>query len=80
LATLNSYILFLHSQHSIFVDNLLHIRDDHSPFCCLDIRQDSEFATGYGYPKTAFKREPDTDPDIRDRAQSVTTHSDTVVQ
>jgi len=27
----------------------------------LDIRQDSEFATEYGYPKTAFKREPDTD-------------------
>jgi len=25
----------------------------------LNIRQDSEFATGYGYPKTAFKREPD---------------------
>jgi len=31
----------------------------------LDIRQDSEFATGYGYPKSAFKREPDTDPDIQ---------------
>jgi len=31
----------------------------------LDIGQDSEFATGYGYPKSAFKREPDTDPDIR---------------
>jgi len=31
----------------------------------LDIRQDSEFATGYGYLKTAFKRQPDTDPDIR---------------
>jgi len=27
----------------------------------LDIRQDSEFATGYGYQKSAFKREPDTD-------------------
>jgi len=27
----------------------------------LDILQDSEFATGYGYPKTTFKREPDTD-------------------
>jgi len=34
-------------------------RDDHYPVCRLDIRQDSEFATGYGYPKTAFKREPD---------------------
>jgi len=31
----------------------------------LDIRQDSESATGYGYPKSAFKWEPDTDPDIR---------------
>jgi len=31
----------------------------------LDIRQDSEFATGYGYPKTAFKWEPDTDLAIR---------------
>jgi len=31
----------------------------------LDIRQDSEFATGYGYPKTAFRRETDTDSDIR---------------
>jgi len=40
-------------------------RDDHYPVCRLDIRQDSELATGYGYPKTAFKREPDTDPDIR---------------
>jgi len=40
-------------------------RDDHYPVCRLDIRQNSEFATGYGYPKTAFKREPDTDPDIR---------------
>jgi len=26
---------------------------------------DSEFATRYGYPKTAIKQEPDTDPDIR---------------
>ena len=40
-------------------------RDDHYPVCRLDIRQDSEFATGYGYPKSALKREPDTDPDIR---------------
>jgi len=24
-----------------------------------------DFATRYGYPNTAFKREPDTDPDIR---------------
>ena len=39
-------------------------RDDHYPVYWLDIRQDSEFATGYGYPKTTFKREPDTD--IRD--------------
>jgi len=35
----------------------------HYPVCWLDIRQDSEFATGYRYPKTAFKRKPD--PDIR---------------
>jgi len=41
------------------------IRDDHYPVYRLDIRQDSELATGYGYPKTAFRREPDTDPDIR---------------
>jgi len=40
-------------------------RDDHYPVCRLDIRQDSEFETGYGYPKTPLKREPDTDPDIR---------------
>jgi len=26
-----------------------------------DIRQDNEFATGYGYPKTAFEQKPDTD-------------------
>jgi len=39
-------------------------RDDHHSVCQLDIRQDSEFATEDGYPKTAFKREPDTDPDI----------------
>jgi len=40
-------------------------RDDHYPVFRLNIRQDSEFATGYGYPKTALKREPDTNPDIR---------------
>jgi len=40
-------------------------RDDHYPVCHLDIGKDSEFATGYGYPKTAFKREPDKDPDIQ---------------
>ena len=40
-------------------------RDDHYPVFRLDIRQDSQFATGYGYPKTAFKREPDTDLDTR---------------
>jgi len=26
-------------------------RHDHYPVCWLDIQQDSEFATGYGYPK-----------------------------
>jgi len=40
-------------------------RDDHYLVCPLDIRQDSEFATGYGHSKTAFKREPDTDKDIQ---------------
>jgi len=40
-------------------------RDDHYPVCQVDIRPDSEFATGYGYPKTAFKQKPDTDSDIR---------------
>ena len=44
---------------------LLRGRYDHYPVSRLDIRHDSEFATGYGYPKTAFKRAPDTDPDIR---------------
>jgi len=29
------------------------------------IWKDSEIAIGYGYPKTAFKRELDTDKDIR---------------
>jgi len=41
------------------------IRDDHYPACRLDIRQDSEFATGYGYLKAVFKRKPDTNKDIR---------------
>jgi len=36
-----------------------------TPVWRLDIWQDSEFATGYGYPKSVLKREPDTDPDIR---------------
>ena len=40
-------------------------RDDHYLVGRLDIRQDCEFATGYGYPKTAFKRESDTEPNIR---------------
>jgi len=40
-------------------------RDDHYLFCRLNIRQDSEFASGYGYPKTAFKQEPVADPDIQ---------------
>ena len=57
-----------HRTHSVSI-HLRHIyiygRDDHDPVCWLDIQQDSEFATGSGYPKTAFKWEPDTDPDIR---------------
>jgi len=40
-------------------------RDDHYPVCRLDVRLDSKFATGYGYPKTAFKQKPDMDSDIR---------------
>jgi len=36
-------------------------RDDHYPVCWLVTRQDIEFETGYGYPKSALKREPDTD-------------------
>ena len=42
---------------------MMRIRDDHYPVSRLDTEQDSEFATGYGYPKTAFEREPDTDPE-----------------
>ena len=40
-------------------------RDDLYPVCRLDIRKDCQFATGYGYQKTAFKREPASDPDDR---------------
>jgi len=36
-------------------------RDDHYPVSRLHIWQDSEFASGSGHPKTAFKWEPDTD-------------------
>jgi len=32
-------------------------RDDHYPVCRLAIRQDSEFATGYGYPKNCSQTE-----------------------
>jgi len=45
--------------------NLAVTTDDHYPVCRLDIWQDSEFAAGYGYLKTAFKQKPDTDSDIR---------------
>jgi len=31
----------------------------------MDIRPDSKFSTGYGYPKSVFLREPDPDKDIR---------------
>ena len=44
---------------------LISARDYHYAVCRLDIRKDSEFATRYGYPKSTLKREPDTDPDIR---------------
>jgi len=30
-------------------------RDDHYPVSRMDIRQDSEFATGYGYPKNCYQ-------------------------
>ena len=54
------------SPTQLFYDiDVLCTRDDQYPVCRLDIQQDSEFATGYGYPKSALKREPDTDPDIR---------------
>jgi len=60
---------FLHLKHFEASASLCVVndRDDHHPVCRLDIWQDSEFATGYGYPKTAFKRklDTDTDPDIR---------------
>jgi len=47
------------------VINRVPARDDHYPVCRLDIWQDSKFATGYRYPKTAYIRGQDTDPDIR---------------
>ena len=34
------------------------IRNDHYPVCRLDIRQDSEFATGYGYPERLSPPKP----------------------
>jgi len=40
---------------------LLCCRDDHYLVFQLDIQQDSEFAAGYGYPKTVFKWERDKD-------------------
>jgi len=43
-------------------------RDDHYPVYRLNIRQDSEFAIGY--PKTAFKREPDMDKDTRNHRRT----------
>jgi len=63
------FTLSYHSYTTLLPQNILQLqlhfsctlyRDDHYPVCRLDIRQDSEFATGYGYPKTAFEREPDT--------------------
>jgi len=35
--------------------------------------QDSEFATRYGYPKTAFKPEPDPDKDISNTFLDIST-------
>jgi len=44
---------------------ILHSRDYHYPVCRMDIRPDSKFSTGYGYPKRVFLREQDPDKDIR---------------
>jgi len=43
----------------------LHPRDDHYPVCRMDIRPDSKFSTGYGYPKRVFLLEQDPDKNIR---------------
>jgi len=37
----------------------------------LDIREDSEFAAGYGYPKTVFKQKPEMDEDIRNAFHNI---------
>jgi len=47
------------------VQSIAEIRDDHYPVCWMDIRPDSKFSTGYGYPKRVFLREQDPDKDIR---------------
>ena len=62
-ASFETFTGFVEHTGEIPAQSHLRIRDDHHPVCRLDIRQDSEFATEYGYPKTAIKREPD--PDIR---------------
>jgi len=71
--SMNLYLVWEDRALSVYINDVVYSilglrlasRDDHYPVCLLDIRQDSEFATRYGYPKTAFKREPDTDPYIR---------------
>jgi len=40
-------------------------REDHYQVFWLDIQQNSNFSNRYGYPKTAFNYEPNTDKDIR---------------
>jgi len=62
----HSFIIFrsIFSAFSAMIPSLS-IRDDHYPVFWLDIRRDSDFATGYEYPKTTFKVEPDMDLDIR---------------
>ena len=43
-----------------------------STWPCYATGQDSKFSTGCGYPKTPFKREPDTDKDIQsEKLQSI---------
>ena len=43
----------------------LQSRDNHCPVCQWNIRQDSEFSIGYGYPKTTFKRQQGMNKGIR---------------
>ena len=59
------YLRFFWIRIFIFEKNWIRTGSGYQRWSLLDIRQHSEFATGYGYPKTAFKRQPETEPDIR---------------